>query len=46
MGQPIDFQAAADFNRFFYRLTAAVADADQRPAFLAGGAFGHAAAAP
>jgi Zn-dependent M28 family amino/carboxypeptidase len=36
MTQPIDFTAAADFNRFFYRLTAAVADAPERPAFLAG----------
>lgn len=34
MSQPIDFRAAADFNGFFYRLTEAVADADQRPAFL------------
>ena len=33
MSQPIDFRAAADFNTFFYRLTEAVADADQRPAF-------------
>lgn len=33
MSQPIDFRAAADFNSFFYRLTEAVADADQRPAF-------------
>jgi hypothetical protein len=36
MTQPIDFKAAADFNTFFYRLTAAVADAPQRPAFLPG----------
>jgi Zn-dependent M28 family amino/carboxypeptidase len=36
MTQPIDFQAAGDFNTFFYRLTAAVADAPQRPAFLPG----------
>jgi hypothetical protein len=36
MTQPIDFQAAADFNTFFYRLTTAVADAEQRPAFLPG----------
>lgn len=35
MTQPIDFQAAQDFNTFFYRLTETVADADQRPAFLA-----------
>jgi hypothetical protein len=39
MTQPIDFKAAADFNNFFYRLTAAVADADTRPAFLTGSAF-------
>jgi hypothetical protein len=36
MGQPIDFHAAADFNTFFYRLTAAVADDPARPAFLPG----------
>jgi hypothetical protein len=36
MSQPIDFQAARDFNLFFYRLTAAVADDAQRPAFLPG----------
>jgi hypothetical protein len=36
MTQPIDFKAAADFNTFFYRLTEAVADAPQRPAFLPG----------
>jgi hypothetical protein len=36
MTQPLDFQAAADFNRFFYRLTETVADADERPAFKAG----------
>jgi hypothetical protein len=29
--QPIDFQAAADFNRFFYTLTETVADAPARP---------------
>jgi Zn-dependent M28 family amino/carboxypeptidase len=34
MTQPIDFQAAADFNTFFYRLTKAVADAPERPSFL------------
>ena len=34
--QPWDPQAAADINGFFYRLTAAVADADARPAFLPG----------
>lgn len=32
--QPMDFQAAADFNRFFYQFTAAVANDPQRPAFL------------
>ena len=31
MTQPIDFQAAADFNRFFYTLTGAVADAAAKP---------------
>ncbi|HWF01840.1 MAG TPA: M28 family peptidase [Caulobacteraceae bacterium] len=34
MSQPIDFKAAADFNRFFYALTRAVADEDARPAML------------
>jgi Zn-dependent M28 family amino/carboxypeptidase len=34
MSQPIDFQAAAKFNQFFYRLTAAVADATARPSIL------------
>jgi phage anti-repressor protein len=29
--QPIDFVAARDFNRFFYALTARVADADAPP---------------
>jgi Zn-dependent M28 family amino/carboxypeptidase len=29
--QPMDFDAARDFNEFFYRLTDAVADAPQRP---------------
>ena len=31
MSQPIDFQAAADFNRFFYMLTGTVADAAAKP---------------
>ncbi|MBV9911267.1 MAG: M28 family peptidase, partial [Sinobacteraceae bacterium] len=31
MGQPIDFVAAAAFNRFFYALTAKVADGPQKP---------------
>ncbi|HVY89265.1 MAG TPA: M28 family peptidase [Hyphomonadaceae bacterium] len=39
MGQPIDFKAAADFNTFFDRLTEAVANADQRPAFLPSSPF-------
>jgi Zn-dependent M28 family amino/carboxypeptidase len=34
MSQPIDFQAAAKFNQFFYRLTAAVADASVKPSIL------------
>jgi hypothetical protein len=32
--QPMDFAAAGKFNRFFYRLVAAVADADARPTIL------------
>ena len=39
MTQPIDFKAAADFNRFFYTLTATVADDPARPAFLPGSAL-------
>jgi hypothetical protein len=31
--QPMDFQAAGDFNRFFYALAERVADEPQRPAF-------------
>jgi len=31
--QPMDFQAAGDFNRFFYKLAETVADAAARPAF-------------
>ena len=34
---PIDWQAAADFNRFFYALTQAVADAPDRVAWKPGG---------
>jgi hypothetical protein len=34
MGQPFDPLAARDFNRFFYRLTAAVANQDARPRML------------
>ena len=31
--QPLDFDAAAKFNQFFYKLTEAVANAQERPAF-------------
>jgi hypothetical protein len=34
--QPMDFQAAAKFNSFFYRLVEAVADAPARPSFAPG----------
>jgi hypothetical protein len=34
--QPVDFEAAADFNRFFYRFAEAVSDAAERPAFTRG----------
>jgi hypothetical protein len=34
--QPMDFKAAADFNRFFYRFAQAVSDAAERPAFTRG----------
>jgi hypothetical protein len=33
MSQPVDFEAARDMNTFFYRMTEAVADAAERPAF-------------
>ena len=36
LSQPIDFQAAAKFNQFFYRLTEAVSDSPVRPSFLPG----------
>jgi Zn-dependent M28 family amino/carboxypeptidase len=39
MTQPRDFQAAADMNTFFYRLTEDVANADERPAFVAGSPY-------
>jgi Zn-dependent M28 family amino/carboxypeptidase len=39
MSQPIDFQAAAKFNQFFYRLTAAVADATAGPSILPTSSF-------
>jgi hypothetical protein len=45
MTQPIDFQAAADFNRFFYALTETVADAPERPAFLPGSSLSTTASA-
>jgi len=32
--QPMDFEAAGAFNRFFYKLAETVADADQRPVWL------------
>jgi len=41
MTQPIDFQAARDFNTFFYRLTQAVADAPTRPSFLTDSPLNH-----
>lgn len=31
--QPMDFEAAGKFNRFFYRVAETVADADQKPAW-------------
>jgi len=34
LAQPIDWQAAADFNRFFYALAARVADEPAAPAWL------------
>lgn len=39
VGQPIDFTAATDFNRFFYALAAKVADAAARPVIEAGSPF-------
>jgi Peptidase family M28 len=38
--QPIDFEAASKFDRFFYAFTEAVADAPERPVFLPGSSFG------
>ena len=32
--QPMDFEAAGKFNRFFYALAESVADADEKPAWL------------
>jgi Zn-dependent M28 family amino/carboxypeptidase len=34
--QPMDFEAAGKFNRFFYALAESVADADARPSWVAG----------
>ena len=34
--QPMDFEAAGKFNRFFYKLAETVADADERPSWVAG----------
>lgn len=39
INQPMDFQAAADFNRFFYKLAQTVADAPERPVFTAGSRY-------
>ncbi|MDP3492900.1 MAG: M28 family peptidase [Hyphomonadaceae bacterium] len=36
MSQPLDWGAARDMNLFFYRLTEDVAQADERPRFVAG----------
>ena len=44
LATPIDPKAAADFNRFFYTLTEAVADAPERPAWLPGATLRPAAA--
>ena len=40
MSQPLDWGAARDMNTFFYRLTEDVAQADERPAFVAGSQWG------
>jgi Zn-dependent M28 family amino/carboxypeptidase len=37
--QPMDFDAAGAFNRFFYRLAETVADAPERPAWKPGSAY-------
>lgn len=43
MSTPIDFQAQADFHRFYFALTEAVANADERPQWLANSPYrpGH-----
>jgi len=43
--QPVDFDAAATFDRFFYALAKTVANAPERPAFKAGSPFAPKAAA-
>ncbi len=37
--QPVDFDAAAKFDRFFYTLTRTVANAGARPQWLAGSKY-------
>lgn len=39
IGQPMDFEAAGAFNRFFYALVETVADAPERPAWKPGSAY-------
>ena len=39
LDQPVDWKAAADFNRFFYALVARVADEDAAPAWKPGSAL-------
>ncbi|WP_019832358.1 M28 family peptidase [Sphingomonas sp. PR090111-T3T-6A] len=40
LAQPIDWKAAADFNRFFYALVSRVADQPAKPAWKAGSTLG------
>ena len=37
--QPMDFQAAADFHRFFYKLVETVGNAPQRPSWVPGSRY-------
>jgi hypothetical protein len=37
--QPVDFDAAAKFDQFFYKLTETVADSPERPVFKPGSSF-------
>lgn len=39
MSTPIDFQAQADFHRFYFALVEAVANADERPEWTAGSPY-------